>query len=209
VLAASLLCLAAAPHPATTTSPDHGLRELIAGNKRYVAVKSIRPHQTPARRSSLVQGQHPIAIVLSCADSRVPPEIIFDQGLGDLFVIRVAGNIADDANLASIEYAVAHLGQHLVVVLGHERCGAVEAVVKGEEKAGHLPALITAIAPAVEASRGQSGDRVDNAVRANIRRVVEDVRTSEPIIAAQVKAGRIRVVGARYDLDTGVVEFIH
>jgi carbonic anhydrase len=200
--------MAAAPHPSTGPGPDQALRELMAGNKRYVAAKSLRPHQATARRADVAKGQHPFAIVLGCADSRVPPEIVFDQGLGDMFVVRVAGNIADDAALASMEYAVEHLGPRLIVVLGHERCGAVDAAVKGGEAPGHLGSLITAIAPAVASSQGKPGDRLDNAVRANVVRVVEQLRSSEPILAAQVRAGKVQIVGCRYDLDTGAVEIL-
>jgi carbonic anhydrase len=200
--------VAAAPHTGTAPGPDRALRELIAGNKRYVAAKVMRPHQAPTRRADVAKGQHPFAIVLGCADSRVPPEIVFDQGLGDLFVVRVAGNIADDAALASLEYAVEHLGPRLIVVLGHERCGAVDAAVKGGEAPGHLSSLVTAIAPAVTASQGKPGDRLDHAVRANVARVVEQLRSSEPILAPMVKAGKVQVVGCRYDLDSGAVELL-
>ncbi len=156
---------------------------------------------------ALAAGQHPFAVILGCADSRVPPEIIFDQGLGDLFVIRVAGNILDDAILGSIEYAVEELGTSLVLVLGHERCGAVAATVKHAEVPGHISTLLSAIQPAVDRAKNESGDLLDNAVRANIRLVVEQLKSSMPV-AEFVQDDRLNVVGAQYNLDHGAVEII-
>src|SRR5437763_742482 len=164
-------------------APPEAISKLKEGNARYTSGNLQHPGQTTERRTELVKTQHPFATILSCSDSRVPPEIVFDQGLGDLFVVRVAGNIADDAALASMEYAIEHLGPRLIVGLGHERCGAVDAAVKGGEAPGHLGSLITAIAPAVASSKGKPGDRLDNAVRANVARVVEQLRSSEPILA--------------------------
>lgn len=152
-------------------------------------------------------GQHPFAIVLGCADSRVPPEIIFDQGLGDLFVIRVAGNIVDDAILGSIEYAVEELGTPLVLVLGHEGCGAVAATIKHGEILGHISTLLNAIQPAVDTAKTESGDLLDNAVRANIKLVVDQLKSSLPV-ADFVKHDKLKVVGAQYNLKCGTVEMI-
>lgn len=184
----------------------------MAGNERYVARKARRPNQTAARRAEVAKGQWPFAIVLGCADSRVPPEIVFDQGLGDLFVVRVAGNIVDAGGIASIEYAVEHLGARLVLVLGHERCGAVAAAVEAAGKPGDLPghlgSLLRPIAPAVEQAKGQPGDLLDNAVRANVTLAVGHLKASEPILAGPVREGRVRVVGGRYDLQSGRVELI-
>jgi carbonic anhydrase len=205
----SLFASMAAVHKTTPGVPaERALKELLDGNKRYVAAKLRHPHQGVPRRVSIARGQHPIAVVIGCGDSRVPPELVFDQGLGDLFVLRIVGHIVDDAILGSIEYAVEHLGAGLVVVLGHERCGGVDAAVKGGDTPGHLSALIAAIAPAVESVRGKPGDLLDNAVRANVGRVAQQLRSAEPILAARVKAGKLRVVGTRYDLDTGVVELL-
>ncbi len=178
-------------------SGDVAQQKLIDGNKRYVDAKLSHPNQTPQRRTEVAQGQHPFAAIVSCADSRVPPEIIFDQGLGDLFVIRLAGNILDDAALASLEYAVEHLGVKYIMVLGHERCGAVEATIKGGETPGHIGSLVKAIQPAV-----------DNAVRANVTMVVQQLKSSAPILGELVKKGALTVVGARYDLDDGVVAIL-
>src|SRR5947209_5314090 len=133
--------------PATVLPADQALARLIEGNARYSRHREQHPDETLARRKELQVGQHPFAVVLSCSDSRVPPELVFDQGLGDLFVVRVAGNIAADAVLGSVEYAVEHLGTKLIVVLAHEKCGAITAAVEGGKAPGHLPALVAAIQP--------------------------------------------------------------
>jgi carbonic anhydrase len=168
----------------------------------------VHPHLTSARQRELAAGQHPHAAILSCADSRVAPEIVFDQGLGDLFDVRVAGNIAADAELASLEYAAEHLACPLIVVMGHQRCGAVSAAVAGGEAAGHLPALLAAIKPAVLKAATLSGDRVDNAVRLNVENVVRQLRESTPVLAKMTAEGHIRIVGAVYSLDTGKVAWL-
>ncbi len=197
-----------ADHPRPAVKSDQALEELLQGNKRFVSGKMKRPHQTAARRVALSKGQSPFAIILCCADSRVPPEILFDQGLGDLFVIRVAGNILDDANLASIEYAAEHLGVGLMMVLGHEKCGAVSATVNGGKLPGHLGSLVQAIKPAVDECRGKAGDLLDNTVVANVKRVVSQVKLSKPILNKLVAEKKLRVVGGRYDLDTGAVTLV-
>ena len=157
----------------------------------------------------MAQGQKPFAIVFGCVDSRVPPELVFDRGLGDVFVIRTAGQVLDDAGLGSIEFGVEELGIPLVMVLGHEKCGAVaatiEAVEHNAEAPGHIGALVEGIRPAVEQVKGQPGDLLDNAVRANVELTVRQLKTS-PILAEALETGHIKIVGARYDLDTGVVE---
>ncbi len=139
-------------------SPAEALARLKAGNQRFVASKLEHPRQTAKRRTELATSQHPFAVVLGCADSRTAPELVFDQGLGDVFVVRVAGNVLNDETLGSIEYAVDHLGAQLIVVLGHERCGAIEAaretIAAKEEAPGHIQSLVKAIAPAVEATLG-------------------------------------------------------
>ena len=174
-------------------TPDQALERLLAGNQRYVAARQKYPDQTAARRAELSGGQHPFAIVLGCADSRVPPEVIFDQGLGDLFVVRVAGNVVDDVVLGSIEYAAAHLHTSLVVVLGHSKCGAVGATIAGGELEGHLPDLAAAIQPAVDQARSLPGDLLDNAVVANATMVAEQLRSAEPVLSELVCAGKLRV----------------
>jgi carbonic anhydrase len=194
----------------TLTTPmtaNEVLELLLEGNRRYVGKQSSHPHQDPTRIHELATGQHPIAIILGCSDSRVPPEVIFDQGLGDLFVIRVAGNVVDDVVLGSIEYAVQELGVPLVLVLGHERCGAVTAAVKHLQSPGHVNALIKAIEPALVQVRSGS-DPVDAGVTANVQFTVEEIKTSEPLLSKWVELGQIKVMGARYELDNGQVSLI-
>ncbi|WP_017717030.1 carbonic anhydrase [Kamptonema formosum] len=198
----------AIPQEAAPLTGDEALQKLMAGNKRYVEQKRTYPDQTPMRLAEVAKGQHPFAILLGCADSRVPPEILFDQGLGDLFVIRVAGNILDDAILGSIEYATAVLGVPLIMVLGHERCGAVKAALDGKPVPGHIFSFVDAIKPAVDKAKGKAGDALDNAVKANIIMVVEQLKSSQPILADLVQMGQLKIVGARYDLATGQVELV-
>jgi len=133
---------------------------------------------------------------------------LFDQGLGDLFVVRVAGNIVDDNALGSIEYAVEHLGARLIVVLGHEKCGAVAAAVASDHADGHVDSIVKAIQPAVVKAKTEPGDVVDNAVKENVRQVVAEIRKSEPVLEKLVKSGKIQVIGARYDLDSGKVQLV-
>jgi carbonic anhydrase len=182
--------------------------ELVEGNRRFVTGRFEHARQDKERRDELAKGQHPFAVIVGCSDSRVPPELVFDQGLGDLFVVRVAGNVVDDASLGSIEYAVEHLGANLIIVLGHERCGAVKAALDGGALPGHIGAIGAALSPAIAAANAEPGDDpLDAAVRANVRRIVRELRESEPLLAHAVHEGEVEVLGARYDLDTGEVEF--
>jgi carbonic anhydrase len=187
--------------------PQDALRLLAAGNERYATAKLTHPDLTPDRRKAVATGQRPYAAVLGCADSRVPPELLFDQGLGQLFVVRVAGNVADDGALASLEYAAQHLGVRLIVVLGHERCGAVQAALSGKEPEGHLGTLVRPIQAAVARRPKVGDDAVESAMQANVQGVVDQLRASTPILGRLVKEGKLQVNGARYDLDTGRVTF--
>jgi carbonic anhydrase len=191
---------------------DEALERLVAGNRRFVAGNRAYPDQTPAHLRELVAGQHPFAAILRCADSRVPPEIIFDQGLGDLLTVRVAGNIVDNASLGSLEYAVQHLGVPLVVVLGHCGCGAVQATMAGGQSQGQIATLVAAIQPAVEQSKTGPGETLDlalaHAVRINVAMVVRQLRTAALILAPLVEEGKIKILGAHYDLASGVVELL-
>src|SRR3954467_7805108 len=191
-----------------TPSADAVLRELKAGNDHHVSKRYQHPHQNAARQRELADSQHPHATILSCADSRVAPEIILDQGLGDLFDVRVAGNVAGDAELASIEYAALHLHTPVLVVMGHQKCGAVTAAAESGEAEGHLPSLLAMIHPAVERARAQPGDLIDNAVRMNVENVVQQVKGSTPVLAGLVERGTLKVVGAVYSLDTGTVAWL-
>jgi carbonic anhydrase len=209
--AVALLAAAVLGRPAAqeaVPSPDAVLTELRLGNAHHAAKRYVHPHQTIARQRELVGGQHPHAAILSCADSRVAPEIVFDQGLGDLFDVRVAGNVAGDTETASLEYAVEHLRCPLVVVMGHQKCGAVSAAVEGGEAPGHLPVLIAAIKPAVDAAAALPGDRVENAVRLNVENVVRQLREGTPLLAEANRKGHLNVVGAVYSLETGKVEWL-
>ncbi|HXI85449.1 MAG TPA: carbonic anhydrase [Verrucomicrobiae bacterium] len=193
--------------PATVTA-DEALARLKAGNERFVTGKVIHPNEGADRRAEVAKGQDPFAIIVGCSDSRVGPEVVFDQGLGDLFVIRTAGNVVDDVALGSIEYAADHLGVPLILVLGHTRCGAVSAAVAGGEAPGHVASVVKKIKPAVEETKGKPGDALDNAVRANVHHVVNQLRNTAPILSGLVKSGKLRVVGACYDLDTGRVALL-
>jgi carbonic anhydrase len=192
-------------------SGDAARQRLVAGNARYVAGKPLRLDHS-SRREAVAPAQMPFAIVLGCSDSRVPPEILFDQGLGDIFTIRVAGNIADDLALGSMEYAVEHFATPLIVVLGHERCGAVSAAVaavaSGVMPPPHVASLVTALQPAVEASKGMLGDPVENAITTHVRRTVAALKTTGPVLADAVDHGRLMIVGAEYHLASGRVGFM-
>jgi carbonic anhydrase len=211
LLAGSQFALAADPaHPEQpTVAPADAVSKLKEGNGRYTSGNLQHPGQTTERRAELTKDQHPFAVILSCSDSRVPPEIVFDQGLGDLFVVRVAGNVIDDHGLGSIEYAVDHLGARLIVVLGHQSCGAVKAAketIAAKSKApGHIQSLVTAIQPVVEAT---AKDDLDTTVKANVKHVVQALRSSTPILKAKVASGDVQVTGGYYSLDTGAVTFL-
>jgi carbonic anhydrase len=194
--------------PESKITPDSVLAELKAGNLHHAGHQYQHPHETLARQRELVAGQHPHAEILSCADSRVPPEIVFDQGLGDLFVVRVAGNVATDTEIGSLEYGAVHLHIPLLLVLGHESCGAVTAAVQGGEAEGHIAALINLIKPAVDKSRGMPGDPVDNAVRVNVQMVVQQLRSSTPVLSELVVQGKLKIVGGVYSLETGKVTWL-
>ena len=216
--------------------PAEAISRLKEGNGRYASGNQQHPHESreerahiatdsyenagmiflgmtaaeaAKRRAELTKSQHPFAIIVSCSDSRVPPEIVFDQGLGDLFVLRVAGNVIDDHSLGSAEYAADHLAVRLIVVLGHQRCGAVKAAketIAAKSKApGHIQSLVTAIEPAVEAT---VKDDLEATVRANVKNVVQALRSSTPVLKAKVDSSELRVVGAYYSLDTGSVTFL-
>jgi carbonic anhydrase len=206
-LAGVALCGAVAAAQGTP-SADAVLRELQAGNDHHVSKRYRHPHQNAARQRELAESQHPHATILSCADSRVAPEIILDQGLGDLFDVRVAGNVAGDAELASMEYAAVHLHTPLLVVMGHQKCGAVTAAAETGEAEGHLPSLLALIRPAVERARAQPGDLIDTAVRMNVEDVARQVRGSTPVLASLAERGTLKVVGAVYSLDTGRVTWL-
>lgn len=195
----------------TTSSaltPDEALSKLMEGNRRFVESRRLNPNQDSVRITQVATGQAPFAAILSCADSRVVSEMVFDQGIGDLFVVRVAGNIAVTEGIASEEFAVGVLEAPLLVVLGHERCGAVQAALEtGTELPGVIESLVYAIRPAVEISAKEPGDQLTNAIKENVRLQVRRLQTSS-VIADAVAQGKLKVVGAYYDLDTGEVSLV-
>ncbi|MBR0796450.1 carbonic anhydrase [Bradyrhizobium jicamae] len=199
------------PKPQNVLSPDAALDRLVKGNARYVEGVSRR-HDFRHEREALAGGQNPFAGILGCADSRIAPEYAFDCGRGDLFVCRVAGNFASDEMVASLEYAVNALNVPLFMVLGHDSCGAVDATIKSLKDnstlPGHLPELVSAIAPAVKATEGKPGDRLANAIRQNVIDNITKLKSATPILNAAVDQGKLKVVGGIYRLGHGKVELI-
>ncbi|WP_376734552.1 carbonic anhydrase [Streptomyces broussonetiae] len=203
---ASATPAAPAPRPRPTT-PGQALRELARGNLRWRTYRERHPDETPAVRRALTSGQHPFAVILGCVDSRVPPELVFDQGLGDLLTVRSAGEVLDEAVLGSIAYGVLELSIPLVMVLGHQSCGAVGAAVEadgtGEPLPAHIRYLADRIAPAIDHTV-EGAARVDATIDANVR-LVRSQLAAEPDLAARVATGRLAVVGARYELTSQLV----
>jgi carbonic anhydrase len=199
------------PKPQNVVSPDAALERLQEGNARYVKGVSLR-HDFKHEREALAGGQNPYAAILSCADSRIAPEYAFDSGRGDLFVCRVAGNFANTDTVASLEYAVAVLGVPLILVLGHDSCGAIDATIKSlkDDKPlpGHMPSLVDAIAPSVKAVSGQGGDVLGNAIRQNVIDNVAKLNSATPILNAAIEARKLRVVGGVYRLKDGKVDMV-
>src|SRR5580693_10017687 len=197
------------PKPQNVLAPDAALERLRQGNSRYVEGVSLR-HDFKHEREALAGGQNPYAAILSCADSRIAPEYAFDSGRGDLFVCRVAGNFATEETIASLEYGVAVLNVPLILVLGHDACGAVDATIKSLKDdttlPGHLPSLVTAIAPAVKAVSQQGGDTLGRAIRQNVIDNVAKLSAATPILNAAVEQGKLKVVGGIYRLTDGKVE---
>src|ERR1700687_921768 len=201
----------APPKPQNVVSPDASLELLMKGTKRYVEGDSRR-HDCRREREALVGGQNPYAGILSCADSRIAPEYAFDSGRGDLFVCRVAGNFANDDTIASMEYAVAMLGMPLIMVLGHDACGAVDATIKSLKDnttlPGHLPPLAPTPTPAVKAASGSPGDPLGNAIRQNVIDNIAALKSATPILSTAVEQRKLKVVGGIYRLRDGRVEII-
>ena len=192
----------------SVTTPAQALQWLKEGNLRFAQGKTARPRQDVNRIKEVAQGQNPFATIVGCSDSRVPNEIIFDQGLGDLFIVRTAGQVSTFASWGSIEFAEEILGTNLIVVMGHTKCGAVTAAVNLPEVPGHIVTLINAIKPAVEKAREKKPDQlVDESIRENVRMQVQQLKDLEPVLAKRVREGSLLIVGAVYDLNTGLVEF--
>ncbi len=203
---------AANPVPKTDLTPDQALRLLQDGNEHFRMEEPSRAAQGRDRRMELARGQAPFCVLVGCSDSRVAPELLFGRGLGELFIVRNAGNTIDTAGLGSVEYGVGVLGCPLVVVLGHESCGAVAAALEVVQRNATFPGvigeMIQPIIPAVLAARRQSGEvTLDDAVVANARRVATRLKTQSPVVQELVRQGKLKVIAARYDLDTGHVEW--
>jgi carbonic anhydrase len=210
VLSFLLFFSACKEEPAVITSP---LEKLMEGNKRFMAGHPVHPDETLARIRDLKKGQNPFAVVMSCSDSRVPPELIFDQGLGDIFSVRTAGNVIGDYELGSIEYAVEHLGCKLIVVLGHENCGAIQAFIENPDThkhLNHIEDIIEYIAKEDEEKDLPESDKhqLDKVVRANILHGVHFIKNSEPVLKPLIDQKKVTAIGAYYDLDKGEVVII-
>lgn len=192
-------------------SAEDSLKLLEEGNARFVNAQTTDKDISAEKLEELAtEGQFPFAVIVGCSDSRVPPQLIFDQGLGDLFEIRVAGNIIDPVSLGSVEYAAEHLGTQLVVVLGHEKCGAVGATLEGGEAPGSIGSIVEDIQPSVEKAKasGTPEDQLyEKSIEENIKNSIAEIEKS-PVVEELVAAGKLKIVGARYDLDTGKVEYL-
>jgi carbonic anhydrase len=188
-------------------TPDEALKKLVEGNVRFVNQKRTNRNQTKERLVEVAQGQEPFAAILGCADSRVPAEMVFDQGLGDLFVCRVAGNIATPEEVGSLEFGTLVLGAKVLVVMGHTSCGAVKAAIKGGELPGSIGSLIKSIDIGSVSPKSEAAEDVDKAAKANVNHQVETLKKS-PILSDLITKNKLKIVGAYYDLDTGKVLFL-
>jgi carbonic anhydrase len=211
---AAFSCAKAADTPARP-KPEAVLEQLLQGNRRFVEGRPLHPRRSPRDFAALAEGQAPDAVIVGCADSRVAPELVFDQGVGDLFVVRIAGNIVSGAGptvKGSIEYAVAELGARLILVLGHSGCGACKAAIEHIEANDPLPGaigdLINPIRPVVRMVASHPGDKLTNVINANVKEGVKRLKGLEPILAKLVNAGELKVVGGSYQLSTGKVELL-
>ncbi|PHJ59952.1 carbonic anhydrase [Nostoc linckia z18] len=194
------------PNP---VSPNEAIRRLLNGNQRFVHQQRKYPDQTLEHLRLVAKAQYPFAAILGCADSRVPAEIVFDQGLGDLFVVRVAGNVASDTAIGSLEYSTAVLGSQLIVVLGHKRCGAVAEAIKNEPLPGRIGFVVEGIKPALANLKLTTDNTSDEAVKANVKYQAKKLQESSGILAKLLDAGKLKIVGACYDIDTGKVNLVN
>ncbi|MHB8384679.1 MAG: carbonic anhydrase [Candidatus Binataceae bacterium] len=200
-MAMSILRVVAAPSTVAPVGADAALQRLLDGKMEH-------PRQTTGRRDEVAKGQYPFAAVLACSDSRTAPEIIFDQGLGDIFVVRVAGNVADHIVIESLDYSVTHLHTKLLMIMGHTHCGAIKAAVEGHEEPNEdVGPMLRELKPAVAAAKAMPGDVYTNAARENVKLIVSAL-TSEGPLAPKIKSGELKIVGAMYDLDTGKVTLL-
>ena len=192
-------------HGKKVLSEDKAMHRLMEGNTRFIQSKPMRPNQTDARRQEVAAGQKPFAIIVSCSDSRVPPELVFDQGLGDLFVVRTAGHVVDAVAMGSVEFAVAKLGARQILVMGHERCGAVQAALEGATVPGSIGAILADIKPAIGGPETATPEALDRAIAKQARAVAQQLRTASPVLTPMVKEGSLQIAAGVYDLDSGKV----
>ncbi len=194
--------------PNEILTADQALERLLVGNRRYIAMRQLHPRQSVVHRQHLVQGQHPFAAILSCSDSRVPSELIFDQGLGDLFIVRTAGHAVNDLVLASLEYAVFALRVPLVMVLGHAACGAVTSVMEAHQLPGHLPKLAASLKPALASIEAGAEDALERAIRANSLYAAAFLTENSLVFQEAIAKGHVKIVAAYYALNTGEVQIL-
>ena len=201
------ICLA--NHNTENISADEALKKLIKGNERFVELKEQHPDSDKQRRKEMLKGQHPFVVILSCSDSRVPPELIFDQGLGDIFEIRNAGNVLNEHVIGSIEYAVMHCGVKLIVIMGHQDCGAIAATLSGVSETKYIKALEDSIKPAVEDCKKQGKEiNSDNVVKAHVMQDINELLSQDNELVKYMKKNNVKIVPAYYHLDTGKVDFL-
>ncbi|MBE9036331.1 carbonic anhydrase [aff. Roholtiella sp. LEGE 12411] len=193
------------PNP---VSPNEAIKRLLDGNQRFLHQKRKYPDQSLEHLQLIAKAQYPFASILGCADSRVPAEIVFDQGLGDLFVVRVAGNVVSDTIIGSLEYSTAVLGSQLIVILGHRRCGAVAEAIKNEPLPGRISLIIEGIKPSLARAKLTTDDTTQDAVIANIQYQAEKLQESSTILAKLITEGKLQIVSACYDIETGKVTVI-
>lgn len=187
---------------------EKALELLKAGNERFAADAMTHPNLSEERRGEVITGQQPFAVVLTCSDSRTPPEIIFDRGIGDLFVVRTAGNVTGEVSIGSIELAVEEFGVQLVMVLGHQNCGAVKLAIEQGDASGHIETIVNRIRPAVLLAQSQPGDLLENATKANVKLTVDHLKSLGPVLSRHVDEGKLKIVGGYYRLDNGKVEMV-
>lgn len=201
------LCFANSSHEGLNA--EDALKKLKEGNERFVDLKLKHPDSSEKRRKEMLKGQHPFVVMLSCSDSRVPPELIFDQGLGDIFEIRNAGNVLDDHIIGSIEYAVMHCGVKLIVIMGHQDCGAIAATLSGVSETKYIKSLEDSIQPAIENCKKEGLEvNSDNVVKAHIMQDIEELMTQDTELVKYMKEHNVKIIPAYYHLDTGVVDFM-
>lgn len=195
-------------HSHNNLSASDALEKLKEGNQRFIEFKQKHPDEDKKRRQEMLKGQHPFVVILSCSDSRVPPELIFDQGLGDIFEIRNAGNVLDEHVIGSIEYAVMHCGVKLIVIMGHQDCGAIAATLSGVSETKYIKSLEDSILPAVEDCKEKGLEiNSDNVVKAHVMQDIEELLSQDTELVKYMKKNNVEILPAYYHLDTGVVDF--